>query len=744
MYSHNRVNLHHWEPLGEEVCFLWTKSSVTALYTGATCVMSATFTVAEIAELCSSREAVKWFEAHLLNSPSLFQEAVHALCSQLTRGKDLCSPTKRVKLKANKVFFAKLAGFLVDKTHGLRLGGGGSSSGNGADAGASLGSSISRAASIQCSFSLNSSIVSSSSGGSFKSDTVTLSPRSSLYGAPPSSSPLHISNQSPEDLNKSVSVLDFSKSLAAQSPRWGNIPPDEILSLSLLIDSCSDGLSNGCISTRDFLSFSQKVDDCLNLLHDTSTARQNEAFAELYETLVRERIARSAKDVQAKVPTETALKILDPALVARIQQFAGAARASKRHPLTVFCQIFLSGPAAQRLDLVLSMLRTDGAFLVGDEGSGEMRIRADVCAQIDMRFDGELELESSFDLSPRAGSIGYRGRTSPQSHSRQGQQSLAQSAAALDIDDSMTKLRENATSLASKLASQSESLDATMNIWAALQNLELELKKAAPSSSSKAVKAAAATAIAAGKKSKKRTVLAIQETRQALDRTIEPNLSMSTANVSLSISMAQSPPKWPPTSSTNLKGGGGRPRDSSSSEVDHYPVQHNGAAHNGKAASAGGSNKGGIATTLGSGSHQMVTPILAQRHRERAVSRNGKATTPLPFQPQPRAQSAAQPRGGRGARAGPEQQQQQQQQPPVRPPTMQHTMRTLAPSDRANLSIFKSPGRRQVSENVNTYDSNTFSWVPTKLTGKYNARFQTTHELMDAKKIFSVFYQTDE
>lgn len=55
---------------------------------------------------------------------------------------------------------------------------------------------------------------------------------------------------------------------------------------------------------------------------------------------------------------------------------------------------------------------------------------------------------------------------------------------------------------------------------------------------------------------------------------------------------------------------------------------------------------------------------------------------------------------------------------------------------RINLSIFKSPGKHQSSDNKNVYNQETFSWSPTKLTNKYNQRFQTTTDLRYNEKMF--------
>jgi hypothetical protein len=52
-----------------------------------------------------------------------------------------------------------------------------------------------------------------------------------------------------------------------------------------------------------------------------------------------------------------------------------------------------------------------------------------------------------------------------------------------------------------------------------------------------------------------------------------------------------------------------------------------------------------------------------------------------------------------------------------------------------DLSIFRSPLARQKYQNVNQYSARDSAWIPTKLTGKYNCRFQYTTDISDAKKV---------
>ena len=52
-----------------------------------------------------------------------------------------------------------------------------------------------------------------------------------------------------------------------------------------------------------------------------------------------------------------------------------------------------------------------------------------------------------------------------------------------------------------------------------------------------------------------------------------------------------------------------------------------------------------------------------------------------------------------------------------------------------NLSIFKSPLLRQRKNHQNQYSIRNCAWVSTRLTGKYNTRFQYTSDITDGKKL---------
>jgi hypothetical protein len=75
------------------------------------------------------------------------------------------------------------------------------------------------------------------------------------------------------------------------------------------------------------------------------------------------------------------------------------------------------------------------------------------------------------------------------------------------------------------------------------------------------------------------------------------------------------------------------------------------------------------------------------------------------------------------------------------------SLRKYRPID---LSIFKTPQIRQRHGNVNTTtlsmsiscntSTTSVAWKPTKLSGRYNQRFQTTQDLLLARKVYPILY----
>jgi hypothetical protein len=64
------------------------------------------------------------------------------------------------------------------------------------------------------------------------------------------------------------------------------------------------------------------------------------------------------------------------------------------------------------------------------------------------------------------------------------------------------------------------------------------------------------------------------------------------------------------------------------------------------------------------------------------------------------------------------------------------------PQKRTNLRIFRSPLNHQKHKNRNKFNETSMTWAPTGVSLRRNERFQTTEDLMIAKKINPVFYDS--
>ena len=863
--------------------------------------MVVTLTCEEVGDLCQSKESLKWLETQLICDPKLFQEAIHALCSQLTRGKDFCSANKRIKMRANKMLFAKLGGYL-EKTRVTRH--------------SPTPPAIAAAAAAAAGNNLNSSFASGASNVSFGSSHSSWTdggvvlksispPKSSLYGAVPPTSPLF--QEAGEEPLLDCTVAEFSQALGAQSARWGNIPADEVLSVAVLIDSATS-TGDGVISWEDFYAFSLRLDARMAAIAgDTMT---NETFAMLYEDMVREREQLALRDVEATATATADLsqKLSDTSpsgLASRLRTLATAARGKQLNPLSTLVQILSTGVPGARLDTIMSLLRTCGAVVTGDADSPEIRRRAEECGEIDLTMyrrtiesmQATLNISSgsgcgsgspkSGASSPRSVPNGSGGNVSPIT----GQPSSSSAAtatttttaaaaaattaaatgnssasamttggvmSAAELEASLAALRGNASSLAAKLASQSESMDATMGIWGALKSLEVELQRVSSPTSGPGPGQGLGLGFAAGageeRKGSLRGGTGVKRTPVTAGTFAAPRpgvvsrvgaaggfvggslkgevsrvptspfhvdvtavgLSQGPAGLSASMmSSAAFPSPSPRQGQGQRRNGaaaGGGSLSISTSELDGEGIAFALKSRNSGSRSPRSSRSSsprlslsprltarigpGSGSGSGSGSHINAVPVLAQRARERQQSRHGVPSTPLPFgvrvmRPQPtrsstpltnQAQAQAQAQGqgqgrgrGNGQGKGKGKGDRGVHSTAARPSsasapsrragsglgqllgdndddnvvttapraTAQHasfTTRCKPPPERTDMSIFKSPAKWQASTNVNVFDPHHLSWVPTGLTNKYRQRFQTTHDLVDGRKMHAVFY----
>lgn len=61
-------------------------------------------------------------------------------------------------------------------------------------------------------------------------------------------------------------------------------------------------------------------------------------------------------------------------------------------------------------------------------------------------------------------------------------------------------------------------------------------------------------------------------------------------------------------------------------------------------------------------------------------------------------------------------------------------------TSRTNLSIFRSPATRQSHGNRNAYVEQHCAWEPTRLTNRYNERFQYSDDIANAKKVNAMLF----
>ena len=219
-----------------------------------------------------------------------------------------------------------------------------------------------------------------------------------------------------------------------------------------------------------------------------------------------------------------------------------------------------------------------------------------------------------------------------------------------DLDASIAKLRENASFITAKLASQARDEVNTNNIWSALQTLELELQKA---------------------------------------------------------SSATSSPRSP----------------------DHQQTSHSPSPGHGHGQALGG--KALFSTTPGPASGRSTS---GSGKKSISGQRVDGLTVATAAEEQARSVLSSSLRGSTESLSS------------IRSLNSISPISAAIHSQKTNLSIFKSPAARAKHVHRNIYSEETMSWESDKslLTNKYNERFQTTHDTIDAKKIFRVLGLAEE
>ncbi len=408
--------------------------------------------------LLTSESGISWLESLWL-CEATYQEAFQALCSILTRGKGLCSPTKRHKRKANEVYFASLAGMKLDS---------------------------------------------------------------------PASKAKLVAGKT------KVGLLALANGLAGQSERWASMTADEILSVVIVVDL--EG--TGSFTWTQFYNFCNLLDSRMDTKIGVNTP--SVAIAQLYADLVAERqVRRTSTFINSTKGTLTEERLAG--LTAKLIKVAICARLNGLNPLTLLMNIkaherlaairrrkekkkqtekasssAMSSPSKEggspkttkhnaqqctqqtptnrssategiiapaksnfSLDSLKTLLRHLGADIASvNDGSIEVNLaRVNVQEKLAVASSSSALDNSVGDLSLSRISIDNSILETPS-----GANGAEGSADGLDA--SIAKLRENASVISAKLASQAKDVDNTMNIWSALQRLEVELQKASSATSS--------------------------------------------------------------------------------------------------------------------------------------------------------------------------------------------------------------------------------------------------------------------
>jgi len=559
-----------------------------------------------VLELLSTRAGVEFLEVLWL-SEAEFQEAFQALCSILTRGKDLCSPMKRHKKRANEQYFAKLSG---------------------------------------------------------------------------------LNNDSPRVYDRIISgthstkVLRLAKGLADQSDRWSSIAVDEILSVSLLIDSAS----KGSVTWNEFFTFCSRIDSCLLSLSGKNTPQRS--MADLYITLVSEQqSAKTNKFVNANrgnplVDSQDSINNFTTQLI----KLAIYARLNGMSPLTLLVNLkthermvihrrkmeamedkandvsVKAGIADTQdqgympIDALVSLFMHLGAEITGVDAGGVQRAKDDFQGKLAqssaIKGSNNSNIENEINNISGIASVDNSLMLCTPDALAKKQSGVAATSGSGDLNTSIATLRENAEAISARLASQGQDVDVAVQIWSALQTLETELTKATSANTS--------------------------------PRTPGLKGSYSPSTPLVDLVNSNSPGGYLGYTSTSTPGSG---RTS--------PIQ---------VFSSPGST---MQRTLSSGiiADDQSISSTAERQAsvllERSVNGSGMATS-----------------------------------------TMRSSPIAAMTTARANMNIFKSPRSRSgVQQNAkNFFCDETMSWEGNKsnLTNKFNERFQTTNQCKDANKIFKV------
>ena len=399
------------------------------------------------------------FLSSLWLSEASFQEAFQGLCSTLTRGKDLCSPTKRAKRKANEKYFASLSGIncesprtkkrLIDGVHATKI--------------LALAQGLSEQSDRWAKMSADDIL------------SVTLLMDVSLRG--------------------SVTWQEFytycnrvDSALASQTAK--NTPQKAIADLYTIM-------------VRD-----RQIEATIHFVEHIGSAMNEEALSRFTAKLIKLAICARLQSMNP-LTLLINLQVHERSVAHKKAEKAAAKKAKELANEGAGAGTGIAAAATSASPTALSVTKEDmpldalaslflhlGADVIGEGSEGVQRAKLSYQKKLSAsRQSNNTNVKDKGDNNENLENLSISGvdldvtSTSATSflldtplHLRNPTTSNS-NVNSSDLDSSIAMLRENASAISARLAAQGQDVDSAVKIWSALQTLESELTKAAVTSS---------------------------------------------------------------------------------------------------------------------------------------------------------------------------------------------------------------------------------------------------------------------
>lgn len=477
-----------------------------------------------------------------------------------------------------------------------------------------------------------------------------------------------------------ASYYDVVIGLQSLSDRWLAYPTDELYSLVFLFDTNE----RGYIIWADFFEFLVGVHEAVNSDH---TVNPTDAIESLYDDL-RQLSVQSSLGINPFSQTLGAgsqyQSALDDATYAVIQSLAVYARTVLHlQPLSIFlvylqqhCNFELSSNAIAH---ILGMI---GATIVNDVSNNG----------------------GSCNSSPATGTanrcINDTGNTIT-NQSKVFSHSISNKSVddAASLDECIERLRENALAISAKLSSQESSLEATIGLFEAIKTIEQNIDKQAPASS------------------------CLSTVPSSPSSMHNPSTTSVTSRLFGMQAVAEVEQGTDPV-------GNQHPFDNNCNALSPIPHQQYLQQHHISTPSPSSAPMLSTANqSMNSSSNNMsCTKAGTITNRRKSLVSSTMSSPAAPLSKHTSNISSISNSSNRGIHT-----------PKSKDISRNiHRRNTTKPVD---LSIFRSPQSRQSHHTErNTYDEDAYAWKSSiHITKKYTERFQTTNDIIDAKKINSIF-----